>query len=213
MGLSVTPRWARGSCGSTAAAPGLHKQARRKKETASYAVGAPCATGHRAGKQCPEGSSSRWQRTEVRAKGREEEAEQTRVCVSVCTALLSPSTSASMQRCGYVCRARAGRVSTVLGAGGHVWRPAVTVNALQPSPAASQATSREFRHFPFSSGGHCLAVINRLYFPVAILEGRRGGTIKLLGRSFSVNALSPSHCLVFYLGLHYECLSSQSSWS
>lgn len=149
--------------------------------------------GHCAGKRCPEGSSSHSLRVEVRAKGKEEEAEQSHVCVSVCTALPSRSTSEATQRRGHICWAGAGCVSAVPGAGGHVWRPAVTVNALQSSPAASQASSREFWRFPFSSGGHCFALISILYFSVVILGGRRGGTTKLLGRSFSVNALSPFH--------------------
>lgn len=214
MGLSVSPSWAPGSCGSTAAAPGCTNRQGEKKKPLHMLWELLVLRGTAQGTSvlraaAPVCSVRRWEQR----GGRKRLSRPASVCVSVCTALLSRSTSEAMQRCGYVCWARAGRVSTVLGAGGHVWRPAVTVNALQSSPAASQATSREFRHFPFSSGGHCLAVINILYLPVAILEGRRGGTIKLLGRSFSINALSPFHCLVFYLGLRYECLSSQSSWS
>ena len=122
--------------------------------------------GCHAGKQCPAGSSSCLQHMGVT------EAEHSCVCVSVCTALPSRSTSEAMQRCGDVCWAGTGCVSTVLGAGGHVWRPAVTVNALQSSPAASQASSREFRHFPSSSRGHCLAVINITAFPTGYSWGK-----------------------------------------
>lgn len=55
-------------------------------------------------------------------------------------------------------------------------------------------------------------LINILYFLVVVLGGRGGGTTKLLGWSFSINTLNPFHCFVFYLGLHNECLCSQSSW-
>lgn len=89
--------------------------------------------------------------------------------------LLSCSTSEAMQRCGYICWAGAWHFSTILGAGGRVWRPTETVSALQSHPAASQESSREFRHFPFSRGGHCFALINILYFPVVVLGGKEVG--------------------------------------
>lgn len=134
------------------------------------------------------------------------------LCLCVCLhgLALSCSISQAMQRRGHICWARTGHLSTVLGAGGRVWRPAVTVKALQSSPAASQASSREFGHFSFSTGGHCLAYINILYFPAVILGGRWEDTMKLLGQSFSLNAPSSFHSSVFYLG--YEYLSSQSFW-
>lgn len=44
-----------------------------------------------------------------------------------------------------------------------------------------------------------------------ILGGSRGGTTKLHERPFCINVLSPFHCSVFYLGLHYECLSVKAS--
>lgn len=72
-----------------------------------------------------------------------------------------------------------------------------------------QASSREFGHFSFSTGGHCLAYINILYFPAVILGGKWEDTMKLLGQS-SLNAPSSFHSSVFYLG--YEYLSSQSFW-
>lgn len=92
-------------------------------------------------------------------------------------------------------------------------RPAVAVDALQSSPAASQASSREFKHvrFPWDVIG-----LQALMYSISqweILGGRRGGATKPMKLSFSINALSPFHASMFNLGLHYKCLSSQSSWS
>lgn len=84
----------------------------------------------------------------------------------------------------------------------------MTLKALQSSPAASQASSRKFGHFSFSSGGHCLAYINIRYFPVVILGERYKDTVKFLGKSFFISAPSLFHSSVFYLGCEY--LSSQS---
>lgn len=53
---------------------------------------------HCEGKHSPEGSSSCLQHTEVRAKGREKEAEQSCVCVSVCMALPSPAAHLRQRR-------------------------------------------------------------------------------------------------------------------
>lgn len=57
--------------------------------------------------------------------------------------------AAHLRQCRDVVTSAEQRQDTDLGAGGHGWRPTVTVNAFQSSPAVSQASSREFRHFHF----------------------------------------------------------------
>lgn len=161
---------------------------------------------HCEGKHSPEGSSSYLQQRWAQRGGRK--AEQSCVCVSVCMAL--PSPAAQLRQCRDVVTSAEQELDTVLGAAGRVWRPAVTVKALQSSPAASQASSRKSGHFSFSSGGHCLAYTNILYFPVVIFGGRWEDTMKFLGQFFFINAPSLFHSSVFYLD--YEYLSSQSFW-
>lgn len=66
-------------------------------------------------------------------------------------------------------------------------------------------------HFPWDVTG--LQVLMCSISQWEILGGRRGGATKPMKLSFSINALSPFHASMFNLGLHYKCLSSQSSWS
>lgn len=166
-GLSVAPSWAAGSCGCSAAAPGCTNRQGEKRnclkccESSLYYGTLWRSVLGAAASVC---SVRRWE------QGREKKAERSCVCVSVCLALPSCSTlllatSAAMQSHRYVCWAGAGRASTALGAGGHAWRPTVTVNVIQSSPAASQA-------LPISSGDHCLPLINLLYFPVGYSWGK-----------------------------------------
>lgn len=91
-------------------------------------------------------SSSCLQHTEVSAKGREKEAMS--VCLSAwpCPLLQHIWGNADM-----VTSAEQEQDTFPQSwAAGHVWRPAVTVKALQSSPSASQESSRKFGHFPFS---------------------------------------------------------------
>lgn len=66
-------------------------------------------------------------------------------------------------------------------------------------------------HFPVE-----VIALHTLMYSISqweILGGRRGDATKPLELFFSINALSPFHLSMFNLGLHYKCLSSQSSWS
>lgn len=160
---------------------------------------APCTMGDCAGKQCPEGSSSCLQRTQVRAKGREEEAERSSVCGSVCATLPSRSTVllSNLRQCGdAVTSAEQGQdrflqpweqVGTF---GDQLWLwMQFSHHLLLPRRVLGNLG---ISHFPME-----IIALHSLIDCISqwvILGERRGGTTRLLGLSFCINALSPFHC-------------------
>lgn len=108
------------------------------------------------------------------------------------------------------CWAGAGQTLAARGAGGMCGNP-LWEDVLQSSPTDSQANYREFKHFLFSGEVHCLALINTLFSSGKFQREREEVKQNPLS-SPSPYALSPFHLFIFNLGLHYECISSLSSW-
>lgn len=114
------------------------------------------------------------------------------------------------QQSPLLCWAGTGQTLAAPGAGGMCGNP-LWEDVLQSSPTDSQASYREFKHFLFSTEVHCLALVNTL-FSSEKFQGEREEVKQNPLSSPSPYALSPPHLFIFNLGLHYECLSSQSSW-